>query len=139
MKTIEEEIKLLKTAHQRLFNQYQELNKNYDDLKERFIILNNYIQEVDKENYEFRIKLIKSTPKESFKDGKNYSDIVDEIISSEIVQWNSKQFINMELKLVDRNELFKAFVPKGNEPKVGNKVKFTYIITDNKLSKLKVL
>ena len=139
MKTLEEEIKLLKTAHQRLFNQYQELIKDYEKLSKLVIQNNDFINQVDIENYQFRNKILKSQPKESFKDGQYYSEIIDDIISIEQVQWNGKEFLNMEVKLIDRNELFKAFVQKGNQPKVGDKIKFTYIITDNKLSKLKVV
>ena len=45
----------------------------------------------------------------------------------------------MEVKLIGRDELYKVFVLKGNKPNIGNKIRFTFDATDNKLKKLKVL
>jgi len=131
---------MLKNAHSRLFNQFKQLENDFNSL----------IVETNRSNihYSAIIKLLQeqiedivipSQPKETFKDGSNYTSTIEEIITIEETIWDKKTCLNMEVKLVDREELFKVFVMKGNKPNAGNKIRFTFDAADNKLKKLKVL
>jgi hypothetical protein len=140
MATVEEELQMVKTAHSRLFNQLKQLENDFNSL----------IVETNRSNvhYSSIIKLLQEQidnitippqPKEVFKDGNNYTSTIEEIITIEETIWDKKTCLNMEVKLVDRDELYKVFVLKGNKPDAGCKIRFTFDATDNKLKKLKVL
>jgi hypothetical protein len=140
MATVEEELQMVKTAHARLFNQFKQLEND----------LNSLIVEANKNNTNFASAIkelqkqfdnltIPPQPKEIFKDASNYTSTIEDIVTIEETSWNNNLYLNMEVKLIGKEELYKIFVLKGNKPNTGNKIRFTFDATDNKLKKLKVL
>ncbi len=140
MATVEEEIKMLKNAHSRLFNQFKQLENDFNSL----------IVDINQSNinYSNKIKLLQEQinditippqPKEMFKDGCSYTSTIEEIVSKEETIWDKKTCLNMEVKLVDREELYKIFVLKDNAPLAGFKIRFMFEEKDNKLKKIKIL
>jgi len=140
MATIEEELQMVKTAHARLFNQLKQLESDFNSL---IVELNqnniNHCNMVKLLQQQIDNITIPPQPKEIFKDGCNYTSTIEEIITVEETLWNKNTCLNMEVKLISRDELYKVFVLKGNKPNIGNKIRFTFDATDNKLKKLKVL
>lgn len=140
MATIEEELQMVKTAHSRLFNQLKQLESDFNslivDANLSNINLTNKIKELQEQIDNF---ILPPQPKEIFKDASNYTSIIEDIVTIEETIWNNNIYLNMEVKLIGKEELYKIFVLKGNKPYTGNKIRFTYDATDNKLKKLKVL
>lgn len=139
MATIEEELQMVKTAHSRLFNQLKQLESDFNSL-----IVESNISNINLTN---KIKQLQEQiddisfppqPKETFKQGCNYTGVISEFVMVQETQWKNKDFLNIELKLVGRNELYKIFVLKGSKPRVGDKIKFTYQPED-KLYQIKVI
>jgi len=139
MATIEEELKMIKTAHARLFNQFNQLSNDYEKLVKIVGDNYNHFQSINTIMWK-EIELKKpAQPKEVFKDANNYTSTIENIVTIEETNWNNNVYLNMEVKLIGREELYKVFVLKGNKPDTGNKIRFTFDATDNKLKKLKVL
>ena len=140
MATVEEELQMVKTAHGRLFNQLKQLENDFNslivDANQTNITLTNKIRVLQEQIDNITIP---PQPKEVFKDGNNYTSTIEEIITIEETIWDKKPCLNMEVKLVGRDELYKVFVLKGNKPDAGSKIRFTFDAADNKLKKLKVL
>jgi hypothetical protein len=139
MATIEEELQMVKTAHSRLFNQLKQLESDFNSL-----IVDSNLSNINLSN---KIKQLQEQidsidvvpqPKENFKEGSNYTAIISEFVTIQETQWKNKDFLNIELKLVGRNELYKIFVLKGSKPRVGDKIRFTYQPED-KLYQIKVI
>ena len=139
MATIEEELQMVKTAHSRLFNQLKQLENDFNslivDANQNNISLNNKIKLLQEKLDDITIP---TQPKESFKIGSSYTGVISEIVTVEETEWKNKSFLNIELKLIGREELFKVFVLKGNKPSNGNKIRFTYELED-KLYQIKVI
>jgi hypothetical protein len=139
MSTIEEEIQMIKTAHSRLFNQLKQLESDFNSLIVESNITNinlgNKIKELQEQLDNVTIV---PKPMESFKEGSSYTGIISEIITIEQTEWKGKTFLNIELTLFGRQEIYKIFVLKGNKPSVGNRIRFTYQL-ENKLYQIKVL
>ena len=139
MATIEEELQMIKTAHSRLFNQFKQLENDFNslivDANLSNINLNKKIKDLQEEIVNITIP---PQPKESFKEGSSYTGEILEIVTVEPTEWKNKSFLNIELKLVGRSELYKIFVLKENKPSVGNKIRFTYQLED-KLIQIKVI
>jgi ribosomal protein L16 Arg81 hydroxylase len=138
MATIEEEVKLLKTAHGRLFNQYKQLENDFNsfivDSNQLNIKLNERLKDLQEIINNFTIP---SQPKEAFKDGQFYIAVVEELVLEEKKDWNNGKWLKLLIKLKEREELFNAFILEGNKPKPGSIVLFTYKADENKLNKLK--
>lgn len=137
--TIEERLSQLEKAHSRLFNQYHNLFKDFENLKTYTLQLDssciNKIKDI-----KLDIELLKlSQPKADFTDGNKYQDILEEIISSEKIEWNNKICLNLIIKLKSRPELYKTFVLEKNKPRINDKVTFIYNAEEKKLTKLKCL
>jgi hypothetical protein len=140
MATIEEELQMVKTAHARLFNQLKQVESDLNSLtKDTDQNTFNFASAILELQKQFNSITIPPQPKEIFKDGFNYTSTIEEIITVEETLWNKNICLNMEVKLIGRDELYKVFVLKGNKPNIGNKIRFTFDATDNKLKKLKVL
>jgi len=137
--TIEERLSQLEKAHSRLFHQYKNLLKDFEDLKK-------FTQQIDNSCY-IKIKEINldiadlklSQPKADFIDGNKYQDVIEEIITIEKVDWNNKTCLNLSVKLKSRQELYKTFILQENKPRINDKVTFIYNAKDKKLTKLKCL
>ena len=137
--TIEQRVEQLEKAHSRLFNQYNTLINDFNKLLEDYTMDNQFSDTRYKVILQQMDKLITHQPKESFKDGNVYTSIIDKIITCNEINWRGKDCINMEVKLVDRDEVYNIFVLKGNKPNIGSSIRFTFNSTDNKLSNLKEL
>lgn len=139
MATIEEELQMVKTAHSRLFNQLKQLENDFNslivDANQNNISLNNKIKLLQEKLDGITIP---TQPKENLKRGSSYTGVISEIVTFEETEWKNKKWLNMELKLVGREELFKVFILKGNKPSTGNKIRFTYQEED-KLYSMKVI
>ena len=124
--TIEERLTQLEKAHSRLFNQYQNLIKDFEDLKR-------FTNQIDLDLYE-SIKELKSRlddlgdtqPKQPFVNGNRYQDVIEEIVSTKKVGWNNKIFLESEIKLKKRPELYKIFVLEKNQPETNDKISFIF-------------
>ncbi len=140
MATIEEELKMVKTAHSRLFNQFKQLENDFNslivDANMSTVNISNKIKDLQQQIDNF---ILPPQSKENFKDGSSYTGEILEIVTIEPTEWKNKSFYNLEVKLVGRDELYKVFVLKENKPRPGNRIRFTYQLQDNKLSGLKVL
>ena len=133
MKTVEEELKMLKTAHSRLLNQYKELEKYINVVSNKLINLDEYVQK------EF-IQLNNTRPvfvKNPLLVGSRYIECISEIISTNEVQWQGSPYNNYEIKLKDREELYTVFISSKYklEPKL--MIKFFYS-GEGKLSGIKL-
>lgn len=139
MATIEEELQMVKTAHSRLFNQLKQLENDFNslivDANQNNISLNNKIKLLQEKIDGITIP---TQLKENFKEGSSYTGVISEIVTVEQTEWKKKSFLNIELKLVGREELFKVFVLEENKPSNGNKIRFTYQLED-KLYQIKVI
>jgi hypothetical protein len=139
MATIEEELKMVKTAHSRLFNQLKQLESDFNslivDANLSNINMTNKIKELQKQIDNF---ILPPQPKENFKEGSSYTAEILELVTIEPTEWKNKSFLNIELKLVGRDELYKIFVLKENKPRPGNRIRFTYQLED-KLYQVKIL
>lgn len=139
MATIEEELQMVKTAHSRLFNQLKQLESDFNslivDANLSNINMTNKIKELQEQIDNF---ILPPQPKENFKEGSSYTGEILEIVTVEPTEWKNKSFLNIELKLVGRSELYKIFVLKENKPRPGNRIRFTYQLED-KLYQIKVL
>lgn len=137
--TIEERLSQLEKAHSRLFNQYQNLLKDFEDLKKFTQQLDNSchikIKEINLDIAHLKL----SQPKADFIDGNKYQDVIEEIITIEKVDWNNKTCLNLSVKLKSRPELYKTFVLEKNKPRINDKVTFIYNAEEKKLTKLKCL
>ena len=140
MATIEEELKMVKTAHSRLFNQFKQLESDFNslivDANISNINMSAKIKELQEQIDNF---ILPPQPKESFKDGSSYTGEILEIVTTEPTEWKNKSFYNLEVKLVGRDELYKIFVLKENKPRPGSRIRFTYQLQDNKLCGIKIL
>ena len=139
MTIIEKDLEMVKTAHGRLYNQFKQLENDFNSLIVESnlsnINLNNKIKELQEVINNITIT---PQPKENFKEGSSYTGIISEIITIEETKWKNKDFLNLEIKLVGREELFKIFIIKENKLNTGNKIRFTYQL-ENKLYQVKVL
>jgi hypothetical protein len=141
MATIEEELKMIKTAHGRLFNQFKQLENDINslivDLNLSNINMSTKIKELQQQIDSYQIP---SKPIEQFKNNCCYSSTITEIVSTQEVKWDNKDFLDLDVKLIGRPEqIFKIFISKKNSVEVGNKIRFTFNEEHNKLSKIKVI
>lgn len=122
MKTIEEELKMIKTAHSRLLNQYKELEKVVKVYSTKLNVLDEYVQEqlIELNN----IKQVNN--KYPLVAGSRYMEEIVEIISTNEVEWQGNPYNNYEVKLKDREELYTIFISTKYklEPKL--MIKFYY-------------
>jgi flagellar biosynthesis chaperone FliJ len=135
MENLLDELKMVKVAHSRLLNQYKDLDKKLNSLTNNHRELERYVQEQ-------LVELVKSqskVTKQPFVNDNIYIETISEIISnSDEIEWNNGKYINYEIKLKDREELFTAFVSLKYRLLVGFTIKFTYV-GNGKLSKIRIL
>jgi hypothetical protein len=132
MKELQEQIDMLKKAHQRLFNQYNTLEQNYSKLKEYCERITDIVNETNT-MFKTEIQELKqSQPKKELVPGNMYSELIDELITqSETIEWKGKNFKNIDIKLKGRNEVYSSFVETKYLPiditkYINAKVKFEY-------------
>lgn len=78
--------------------------------------------------------------KKEFKDGCNYIDTINAIISVEKVKWKNKDCTRMEVNLINSNQIFSMFIVADKQvPTVGSKITFKYDFEYNKLSNVKIV
>jgi hypothetical protein len=136
MATIEEEIQMIKTAHSRLFNQLKQLESDFNSLIVDSNLCNTNIANSIKDLQEQLVELRNTQPpkvKPALIIDNVYRERISEIISGNKVEWNNGQYMNYEIKLKDREEIFNAFISIKYRLVPGFIIKFTY--SDN--SKLK--
>jgi hypothetical protein len=69
-----------------------------------------------------------------------YIEVIEEIITNVVTEWEGKQFTNMLVRIAGRtDEVYKIFVSVANAPSVGDSVNFIFNADDNKLSKLRII
>ena len=141
MENVQDSIKLLKKAHSRLNEDYKTLMNKHIKLNELHTNLCNYVEEELLFLYQ-EIGNLKSTQpskvKTPFVIGNNYMERVSEIIETKDVDWNNGKWIKYELKLIDRDELYNAFVQVNNEIRPGYNIRFNYG-GEGKLKSIKVI
>jgi hypothetical protein len=122
MEKIEQELKTIKVAHSRLLNQYKELEKKLVTLMTDQKELEKYVQQQ-------LIEMNNTQPpkvKYSLQPDNIYKEEISEIISSNEVEWNNGKYVNYEIKLKDREEIYKAFVGIKYRLLSGFIIKFNY-------------
>lgn len=112
MKQIEQEIQVLKTAHSRLHNQYQNLLKDYQSIF-------NYLDKLNEKQFNFEklileqiedLKEIKPVRKPEFIAGNIYTSQISEVFSEKEVYWNNGKYLDYEIKFKGREEIYLAFI-----------------------------
>lgn len=133
--TLEERIIQLETAHSRLYNRLNQIEKDFKQLVN--VLDNKHLSRIYSDIEEIKDKLELKTIEE-FKIGANYVAIVDEIISkSEPVEWKNNKFHNYELKFQHRPEIYSAFISSKYNLSNGARIKFT-LLENFKLSQIKI-
>ena len=134
MATIEEELKMVKTAHSRLLNQHKELEKVVMDLINTQKELNQYVQEQ-------LIEMSNTQPpkvKIPFVIDNIYREQISEIISTNQVEWQGGQYVSYEIKFNDRQEIYTCFISLKYRLLSGFTIRFTYD-GNGKLKQLRIL
>lgn len=141
MATIEEELQMVKTAHSRLFNQLKQLESDFNSLivdsNQTNINLGNKIKELQEQIVEISNT---QTPKvkQPFVIDNTYRETISAVLSTNQVEWNNGQYVNYEIKLKDREEIYTAFISLKYRLVPGFIIKFTY--NDNgKLKNIKII
>ena len=134
MATIEEELKMVKTAHSRLLNQHKELEKIVLNLLQDQEELNKYVQEQ-------MIEMNNTQPpkvKNPLVVDNLYREQISEIISTNQVEWQGSQYVSYEIKLKDREEIYTCFISLKYRLMSGFTIRFTYD-GNGKLKQLRIL
>lgn len=134
MTKIEEELKMIKTAHSRLLNQHKELEKIVLNLLSDQKELNKYVQEQI-------IEMSNTQPpkvKNQFIIGNRYREKVIEIISTKQVEWQGSQYVSYVIKLNEREEIYTAFISLKYNLLPGFMIDFTYE-GEGKLRSIKIM
>jgi hypothetical protein len=134
MATIEEELKMIKTAHHRLLNQHKELEKVVLDLINTQKGLNQYVQEQ-------LIQMSNTQPpkvKNPLVIDNIYREQISEIISTNQVEWQGGQYVSYEIKFNDREEIYTCFISLKYRLLAGFTIRFTYD-GNGKLKQLRIL
>lgn len=134
MATIEEELKMVKTAHSRLLNQHKELEKIVLNLLQDQKELNKYVQEQ-------MIEMSNTQPpkvKTQFVIGNRYREKIFKIISSKQVEWQGSQYVSYVIKLNEREEIYTAFISIKYNLLPGFMIDFTYE-GEGKLRSIKIM
>jgi len=134
MGTVEEELKMIKTAHHRLLNQHKELEKVVMELINTQKELNQYVQE--------QLILMSNTQppkvKIPFVIDNIYREQISEIISTNQVEWQGGQYVSYEIKFNDREEIYTCFISLKYRLLAGFTIRFTYD-GNGKLKQLRIL
>jgi hypothetical protein len=134
MATIEEELKMVKTAHSRLLNQHKELDKLVIKICESQHKFEQYV-------HEQLIELNNTQPpkvKNQLQIGNRYREKIVQVISSKQVEWQGSQYVNYVIKLNEREEIYTAFISLKYNLLAGFLIDFTYD-GDGKLRSIKIL
>jgi len=134
MATVEEELKMIKTAHSRLLNQHKELEKVVLDLINNQKELNQYVQEQLIEMNNTQPPKVKSP----LVIDNIYREEISEVISSNEVEWQGAPFVSYEIKLKDRQEVFTCFISLKYRLLTGFTIRFTYD-GNGKLKQLRII
>ena len=126
MKTTEERFQQLELAHARLFNQYQNLTKDFENLTEQ----------LDERFSDLKSFIVASSTKEeapaelpeTLIHNKDYTGVISAVVKSTPTKWNNKEWTNWEVKLEGKEEyVYIAFIPSEHQLTAGDKVKFQYV------------
>lgn len=136
MKTTEERLLQLETAHSRLYNQFNTLHQDFvkyrEVMEERLQNLKGLIKSSTEEEE------VPALP-ETLVNGKEYKAVVTEIIKSTPTKWKNMEYTNWELKLEGKDQyVFVAFIPTEYQVQPGCNVRFTYA-NPFQLRKLKLI
>jgi hypothetical protein len=124
MKTNEERFQQLELAHARLYNQYQNLIEDFDNLKEqldeRFSDLKSFIVASSTEE-------VVDLP-ETLVHNKDYTGVISAVLKSTPTKWNNNDWTNWEVKLEGKDDYaYIAFIPSEHILAAGDKVRFQYV------------
>jgi hypothetical protein len=118
-------------------NLYYYFEKRLEEIQEDYNEKIAHLQRKFFANSNYDIEIFE---KKEFKDGCNYIDTINAIISVEEVKWKNKNCTRMEVNLVNSNQVFSIFLIDGKViPSVGNKITFKYDYEYNKLSNVKII
>ena len=79
-------------------------------------------------------------PTEEFIDDKDYTSIIEDILSIEEIIWKDKNCFNLILTLKGSSRIYKVFiVERKNLPTEGSKVTFKYNLEHNKLNNFRII
>jgi hypothetical protein len=125
MKTTEERFQQLELAHARLFNQYQNLTKDFENLTEqldeRFSDLKSFIVASS-------IKEEPAALPETLVHNKDYTAVISTVLKSTPTKWNNNDWTNWEVKLEGKEDyVYIAFIPSEHQLTAGDKVRFQYV------------
>jgi hypothetical protein len=134
MSTVEEELKMIKTAHSRLLNQHKEL-------KELVLLILDKSGKLEKYVQEQLIELNNTQPpkvKSQFIVDNVYREQISEILSTNQVEWQGGQYVSYEIKFNDREEIYTCFISLKYRLLAGFTIRFTYD-GNGKLKQLRIL
>ena len=134
MSTVEEELKMVKTAHSRLLNQHKELEKIVLNLLQDQKELNKYVQEQMIEMSNIQPPKVNN----QFILGNRYREKIVEIISSKQVEWQGSQYVSYVIRLNKREEIYTAFISLKYNLLPGFMIDFTYE-GEGKLKSIKIM
>jgi hypothetical protein len=134
MSTVEEELKMVKTAHSRLLNQHKELEKIVLNLLQNQKELNKYVQEQMIEITNIQPPKVNN----QFILGNRYREKIVEIISSKQVEWQGSQYVSYVIRLNKREEIYTAFISLKYNLLPGFMIDFTYE-GEGKLKSIKIM
>jgi hypothetical protein len=134
MSKVEEDLKMMKTAHSRLLNQHKELKELVLRIMDEQIKLEKYVQEQLIELNNTQSPKVKS----QFVIGNRYREKIIEIISSKQVEWQGSQYVSYVIKLKEREEIYTAFISLKYNLVSGFMIDFTYE-GEGKLRSIKIM
>ena len=125
MKTTEERFQQLELAHARLFNQYQNLSKDFENLTEqlddRFSELKSFIVASSIQKDE-----APALP-DKLQNNVEYKGVITEVVTSTPTKWKDMEYTNWEVRLEGKETyVMVAFIPTEYKLAAGDKVRFTY-------------
>ena len=125
MKTTEERIQQLELAHARLFNQYQNLIQDFENLTEqlddRFSELKSFIVASSIQKDE-----APALP-DKLQNNVEYKGVITEVVTSTPTKWKDMEYTNWEVRLEGKETyVMVAFIPTEYKLAAGDKVRFTY-------------
>ena len=122
--TTEERLLQLEVAHARLFNQYQNLSKDFENLTEQ---LDDKFGELKSFIVASSIEEAAELP-ETLVHNKDYTGVIAAVIKSTPTKWNNKEWTNWEVKLEGKEDYaYIAFIPTEHQLAAGDKVRFQYV------------
>ena len=135
MKTTEERLQQLETAHSRLHNQFNTLHQDFvqyrNVMQEDF---DNLTEQLDERFSDLKSFIVASSTEEvaelpeTLIHNKDYTGVISAVLKSTPTKWNNNDWTNWEVKLETKDDYaYIAFIPSEHQLAAGDKVRFQYV------------